>query len=131
MIAVTFLSRPAYRLTMIAALIALFIPIIPWIPPGILFTVVYRRLWSLSRMYRAYRDLARLRLNAVPWKTGKENLSQEAFEISGAQQGDTEPQALRYNLAAYSLAIISWIFLLAGIGINVFFIALILFQIQV
>ena len=126
LVATTFLYRPAFRITMITALVALFIPIIPWIPPGILFTAVYRRLWSLARTYRAYRDLARLPLDAPPWKEGKAALKNEDFALLS----DPESLASRFNLKAYGLVLISWLFLLAGIGVNVFFIVLILSQIQ-
>ncbi|GHV95602.1 hypothetical protein AGMMS50293_19220 [Spirochaetia bacterium] len=61
-IAVSFLNRPAFRLTVIAALVALFIPVMPMIPPGLLFTVLYRRLAWQARILRAYRDLSRLPL---------------------------------------------------------------------
>ena len=62
LIAITYLSRPVYRSTLISALIAFFTPILPWIPPGILFTIIYRRLWFEARICRVYRDLARLPL---------------------------------------------------------------------
>jgi hypothetical protein len=61
-IAVSFLSRPAFRLTVITAFIAIFTPLFPLLPPGVLLTVLYRRLWWRARIYRAYRDLARLPL---------------------------------------------------------------------
>ena len=128
LIAVSFFSRPAYRSTMISALVALFIPIIPWIPPGILFTVVYRRLWSTARTYRACRDLARLPLDTAPWKDGKDDFNEET--VSGILRGDPRFTALSYNRKAFGLVIFSWFFLLLGIGINVFFIVLILSQIR-
>jgi hypothetical protein len=183
LIAVSFLSRPAYLSTMIAALIALFTPIIPLIPPGILFTIAYRRLWSLARMYRAYRDLARLPLGyirdkdesqlpngevygircfdelpvfsdekrppfLIPANEKRNNAlwyicgalrsgnacpeePKDPFAAYGVLPGECESLALRYNRRAYSLAVISWIFLLASIGANVFFIGLILSQIRV
>jgi hypothetical protein len=37
-IAVSFLDRPAFRLTVISALIAIFVPVLPWFPPGLLFS---------------------------------------------------------------------------------------------
>jgi hypothetical protein len=61
-IAAFFLPRPAFRLTVITAFIALFAPILPLLPPGVLLTVLYRRLWWRARIFRAYRDLARLPL---------------------------------------------------------------------
>jgi hypothetical protein len=57
-----YIQRPIFQLTVIAAFIAMFIPLFPLIPPGLVFTVFYRRLWWRGRVYRAYRDLARLPL---------------------------------------------------------------------
>jgi hypothetical protein len=59
LIAVSFLSRPAFRLTALAAFVALFAPLLPLLPPGVLLTALYRRLWWRARIFRAYRDLAR------------------------------------------------------------------------
>jgi hypothetical protein len=61
-VAAAFLNRPAFRLTVISALIAAFVPILPIIPPGLLFTVLHRRMTWYSRKFRAYWDLARLPL---------------------------------------------------------------------
>ncbi|MDR2111237.1 MAG: hypothetical protein LBP32_08000 [Spirochaetaceae bacterium] len=61
-IALSFLSRPAFRLTVITAFIAVFTPLFPLIPPGLLLTILYRRLWWRARLFRAYRDLVRLPL---------------------------------------------------------------------
>ncbi|AEF82764.1 hypothetical protein [Leadbettera azotonutricia] len=62
-IALAFFSRPAFREVTVSALTALFIPLLPWVPPGILFTIVYRRLWWRVCILRAYRDLAALLLH--------------------------------------------------------------------
>jgi hypothetical protein len=58
----SFLLRPAFRLTALTALITVFTPLFPMIPPGLLFTILYRKLWLSALMYRSYRDLARLPL---------------------------------------------------------------------
>ena len=60
--AASFLGRPAFRLTVISALVAVFVPALPVIPPGILLTVLYRRISWYARKFRAYWDLARLPL---------------------------------------------------------------------
>jgi hypothetical protein len=65
-IAASFLSRPAFRLTALAAFVALFAPLLPLLPPGVLLTVLYRRLWWRARIFRAYRDLARQPLKYFP-----------------------------------------------------------------
>jgi len=58
----SFLPRPAFHLTVIVSLVAMCIPLLPLMPPGLLFTVIYRRLSWRSRILRAYSDLARLPL---------------------------------------------------------------------
>ena len=65
-IAASFLNRPAFSLTVIAALAAIFVPVYPVFPPGLLLTVLYRRLSWQARRYRAYWDLARLPLSYLP-----------------------------------------------------------------
>ena len=64
-IAYSFLDRPAFRLTVICAMIALFIPVLPMIPPGLLFMILYRRLAWQARKLRAYSDLARLAIRRL------------------------------------------------------------------
>jgi hypothetical protein len=60
LIAFSFLSRPAFRLTVITAVIAIFAPLFSLLPPGVLLTVLYRQLWWRAKIFRAYRDLAML-----------------------------------------------------------------------
>jgi len=60
LIAFSFMNRPAFRQTVIVSLLALFIPLYPIIPPGLLFTVIFRRLSWKSRILRACRDLVLL-----------------------------------------------------------------------
>jgi hypothetical protein len=62
LIAFSFLSRPAFRLTVITAVAAIFAPLLPLLPPGVLLSAVYRRLWWKAKIFRAYRDLAMLPL---------------------------------------------------------------------
>jgi hypothetical protein len=177
----SFLSRPAFRLTAITALIAVFTPLFPLIPPGILCTVLYRRLWWRARIFRANRDLVRLPLKYLPQGEGscrlpggewygvyrRDSLPEEArnalpllildegkrkkegwyvfgafpgpagdgeipsepkdpFATFGILPGKPETLARRYTARAYTLEIIAWLVLLAGIGLNVFFAGLIL-----
>jgi hypothetical protein len=58
----SFLPRPAYRLTVIPVLIALFSPVYPMLPPGMLFTMLARRLWRQVRIFHSYLNLLRLPL---------------------------------------------------------------------
>jgi len=95
LMAVSFLSRPAFRLTVVVSIIALFIPLYPMIPPGLLFTVVYRRIAWRSRILRAYRDLARLPLCYLAPQKNKGLLEKSAplarscFLPNGEQYGFT------------------------------------------
>jgi hypothetical protein len=57
-----YIQRPVFQLTVIAAFAAMFIPLFPLIPPGLVFAIFYRRLWWRGRVYRAYRDMIRLPL---------------------------------------------------------------------
>jgi hypothetical protein len=179
--AASFLFRPAFRLTVITALITVFTPLFPLIPPGILCTVLYRRLWWRARIFRANRDLVKLPLRYLPKGEGicrlpggewygsccRDSLSpemqntipfllpdaekqkKEDWYIFGALPGPqgtdsipAEPKdpfagfgilpgkpgvlARRYTIRAYTLEIIAWLVLLAGIGVNCFFIRMIL-----
>ncbi|MDR3161543.1 MAG: hypothetical protein LBU28_08025 [Spirochaetaceae bacterium] len=69
-LALSFLPRPAYRLTIIPILIALFTPVYPMLPPGMLFTMLARRLWRQVRIFLSYRNL--LRLPLVYFSPGEE-----------------------------------------------------------
>jgi hypothetical protein len=81
-IAGNFLLRPAYRLTVITAFVALFSPLFPLIPPGMLFTLLYQRLRRRARSLRAYRDLARLPLRHLyPGGTGGRLPDGEAYGV--------------------------------------------------
>lgn len=177
MMALAFLPRPAFRLTALTAFIALFIPLLPLIPPGLLFTILYRHLWERARLFRACRDLARLPLNYLPPEEklaggesygaiqvealppaffeqripfiipgslrppfrGKEGWyvfgavdgeglprePQDPFAIYGALPGSPEVLARSYSLQALILELLSWLILLAGLGLNLFFIQMI------
>jgi hypothetical protein len=191
-----FLFRPAYRVTVITSVFALFIPLYPIIPPGLLFTVVYRRLAWRSRILRAYRDLARLPLRYLSPVKGKSflrdfaaigkeaPLKENCFLHDGTQYGyvccdelpsraqegkiplllpeltkavgpwyvfgvlhpgedlPLQPQdpfatfgilpgrpkkiARRCELLAYALELTAWLILFAGIGLNIFFLRMLL-----
>jgi len=182
-IAVLFFPRPAFRLTVIVSIIALFVPLYPMIPPGLLFTVVYGRLSWKSRILRAYRDIARLPLryfgnkiapdsrqdsvlpNSEPYGfTCCAELPHQALEriplllpelkrregdlwyIFGALRsgeelpvqpkdylatfgilpGEPKAVARRCEILAYILELAAWIILFAGIGLNIFFLRMIL-----
>jgi hypothetical protein len=97
LIVLSFLSRPWFRQTVIAAFIALFTPLYPVIPPGVLCTVAYRHLWWRARLLRAYRDLVRLPLRYFP--PGAETCRLPDGELYGFLRLDTlPPEALERGI---------------------------------
>ena len=184
LMATAFLPRPAFRLTVIVSIIALFVPLYPMIPPGLLFTVLYRRIAWRSRVLRSYRDLARLPLRYLASSKGKDpdgscflpngerygcvcmaELSPQAregkiplllpelsaaggglwhiygvlrpgeelpvqpkdpFATFGILPGSPQALAKRFEVAAYALEAVAWIILLAGIGLNIFFLRMVM-----
>jgi len=108
-IAASLLGRPAFHLTVITAIIAVFIPILPIMPPGLLLTALHQRFTLNATNLRANWDLAKFGL--LP---------------------DTKKQPLRrFDIRAYSLEVLAWIVLFIGIFINIVFIFLILIQFEV
>ncbi|MDR1933567.1 MAG: hypothetical protein LBQ57_12190 [Spirochaetales bacterium] len=55
-----FLSTPINRIPAILSIIISLIPLIPVLPPGMVFFVLYRRLWRRGRFLRAQRDILKL-----------------------------------------------------------------------
>lgn len=58
-----FSYRPAFGLTSLMAFLMMFSPVIPMAPPGLLFTLLHRRVLNRSRLYKMYRDLVSLPLS--------------------------------------------------------------------
>ena len=108
-IAIVYLSRPAYMMVFVSAFIAFFTPLLPWIPPGVLFATLYRRLWFQARIYRTNRDMI----------------------VYSILLDEPEANAKRYNRKAYIFEVIAWLFLLAGTCINIFFIGMIFLQFNI
>jgi len=187
LMAVSFIPRPAFRLTVVVAFIALFIPLYPIIPPGLLFTIVYRRIAWKARLLRIYAGLALLPLRYLaspkgssspkgedeimpecllpngerygcirsaelpaqaregniplllpdsakpragdPWlvfgalRDGEEMPCQPAdpFATFGILPGRPQAFTRRFLAGAYALEALAWLMLLAGIGLNIFF----------
>jgi hypothetical protein len=61
-IAQFFYARPIYRATVLSAIVAIFGPLFPLLPPGLIFTLLYRHLWLGACLYRVFRDVALLPL---------------------------------------------------------------------
>ena len=108
-IAAFFLDRPAFRLTVISSFAAVFIPVLPVLPPGFIFTVLYRRLTWNARKLRINWDMATF----------------------GLLPGSAKKLARRYAIQAYTLESFAWVLMLLGISINIVFIFLILSLFQV
>jgi hypothetical protein len=108
-IAAAYLGRPAFRLTVICALSAVFIPVLPVFPPGILFTYLYRRLSWDSRKLRADHDLARY----------------------GLLPDSADKSANYFALRAYTLEVIAWVLMLASVCVNIGFIFLIFYLFRI
>jgi len=108
-IAASYLGRPAFRLTVISALAAVFIPILPIFPPGIIFTSLYKRLTWNARKLRADSDLARFDL--LP--------------------GSTKRLAKYFALRSFTLEAAAWVLVLFGVCINIVFIFLILLLFEI
>jgi hypothetical protein len=61
-IALMFFARPVYRTVVLSAITSLFGPLVPFLPPGLVFTLLYRHLWQRSCLYRVFRDAVTLPL---------------------------------------------------------------------
>ena len=120
-IAASFLNRPAFRLTVVTALTAIFIPVLPVLPPGFLLTLLYRRFTEIARKLRASFDLACF--NLLP--DAEKRHPQKSGGISGARLSHY------YAIRAYLLEALAWVIMLLGIVINLVFIFMILFQFKI
>jgi len=103
-ITASYLNRPAFHMTVISAFVAIFVPILPVLPPGFLFTVLYRRMTWNARKLRIQSDLVHFGL---------------PLDVPKIPTG-------RYAIRAYLLETFAWIIVLLGILINIVFIFLIL-----
>ncbi|MDR2807528.1 MAG: hypothetical protein LBB43_00800 [Spirochaetaceae bacterium] len=170
-IAFSFLNRPAFRLTVLIATLAIFIPLFPVLPPGILFTSLYSKLWRQTRTLRSYRDtiatllryenqylpdgeyygsvrvdkmpadlpsLVQIRGKNTEWtifgvirKDSPLPVEPSDFAaLYGFIPGSPEQLSRFYTTAASILSVIAVLFLVAGIALNIFFIALLISRIS-
>jgi len=92
-IAASLLNRPAYRMNLIGALVAVFVPVLPMIPPGLLLTVLYRRVkWSAKKI-TAYREITRLPLRHL--QPDQESALLSTGELYGYKKLNVLPQAAK------------------------------------
>jgi hypothetical protein len=107
-------TRPAFHIIVITAIISIFIPAFPILPPGLLLTVLYRRIAWNVRKIKADCDLAFYGL------------------LPGIKNEESRKKITRkLKIRAYLLEILTWLLLLAGIIINIVFIFLLLIQLEV
>jgi hypothetical protein len=97
LIAFSFLSRPAFRLTVLTAVIAIFAPLFALLPPGVLLTALYRRLWWRAKIFRAYRDLVMLPLKYLNNGDRYPPPEPGLFESRAGQLPDGEVYTLVYT----------------------------------
>ena len=128
LVAFSYLHRPVFRPMVILSFVSLFIPLYPFIPPGLLFTVFCRRLALKSRMFKAYSDLARLslygsasedELSSQPEEPG--NTEDPKDPLTGFRMFPTSKLARQFLIKGYALEVFAWILLLTGIGLNIVF----------
>jgi hypothetical protein len=186
----SFIDRPAYRLTVFCALLAMILPLLPWVPPGLLLFAAYRRCAWLARRFRIYSDLSRIPLGQIssaksvcntgvygcvtceklpedaitskipllmpeyahpmrgqnwhlygmlpdvgnPAESGPAESPKEPgdpFVFFGALPGDPHFLAGKFKARAYVMEAAAWLLLLAGIGLNIVFIFIILFMLGI
>lgn len=96
--AVSFLRHPAFRFTVITAFIAVFIPLFPFFPPGILFT-------ALNRFLRKQSETASIRADML-----------------AIREPQKRREARYYSLKAVICEAGAIICVIVGIGANVFFV---------
>jgi hypothetical protein len=159
------------------AFVAVFLPLFPLIPPGLLLTMLYQRFWKLARKFITYKDIAKLPINylnkikfaadnrngdmsaqygykvfnknempplgSIPLVTPREKAvgddeyyifgdvlsgdlglpakPVDVLNVFGAFPGKLQELAKNYAYKAYFYEIFAWIFLVAGIALNIFF----------
>jgi hypothetical protein len=64
-IAFLYQDRPIYRVTVMSAIVAIFCPLFPMLPPGLVFSAIHRRVWWQACIYRVYRDIALLPIQYI------------------------------------------------------------------
>ena len=79
-IAQLFYARPIYRVTVLSAIVAIFGPLFSLLPPGLIFTLVYRNLWLRACVYRVFRDVALLPLKYAASGNAPQSQSGAVYE---------------------------------------------------
>ena len=69
------IQMPYMQFTAVTAITFSLVPVMPFLPPGLVFYYIYRYLWKNARILRAERDLIRLPVNFFSGKGGLSNNS--------------------------------------------------------
>jgi hypothetical protein len=123
LIAASYSGRPALRLSVLAALTAVFIPILPLLPPGVLLTSFYRRWWWRARHYRSYRDVLAFMQRQTQRNTQKGSPGFVPGPMAGwsIEQYENRSRLLViYAVSAVGLGILMNIFLILFVLQNLF-----------
>jgi hypothetical protein len=112
-----FLSAPMNRFPAIVSIVMSLAPLIPVLPPGMVFFVLYRRLWRRGRFLRAERDILKL-----PQRSFGEKKPRAQGRLPDPAQ--TEKQALRCERMAVRLEILSLVLFLLGLLGNLYLVLL-------
>jgi hypothetical protein len=109
-IAQNFYMRPAYRLTVLGAVIAMFSPLFPALPPGLVFTILQKRVRLHASFIKIRRDI----------------------DLSKTNER-CKPHTAAYCHATFKAVLfesLAWFLQISGIVLNVFFAVLIAFSLQ-
>jgi hypothetical protein len=79
-IAQFFYARPIYRVTVLSAIVAIFGPLFSLLPPGLIFTLIYRNLWMRACIYRVFRDVALLPMKYADHHNAPQSQSGAVYE---------------------------------------------------
>jgi hypothetical protein len=113
-----FLSAPMNRFPAILSIAMSLAPLVPVLPPGMVFFVLYRRLWRRGRFLRAERDILKLPRRSFGEKKPP---AQENIVPDAAQR---EKQALRCERLAVRLEFLSLVSFLLGLAGNLYLVLL-------
>jgi hypothetical protein len=112
-LALYFIGRPALGKVVVYSFCAVFLPLFPLIPPGLLLTMLYQRLWKDARLAIIRRDMVLLEMK-------------NSLRIVGESAENQTGQAKNYFNEAFICEAAAWFFLFSGIGVNIFFAVIII-----
>jgi hypothetical protein len=102
-----FLSPPVSRMPAVLSIIMSLIPLIPVLPPGLVFFVGYRKLWRRGRFLRAERDILNLpgsRFGETPAPGGESSQEDRAWLAARCER-----QAVHREILSLALFIMGFL----------------------